>query len=220
VSFILIPAADYSHFLYLRLLPVPDRSDVPCHHSYLEGLQLLNGLPFFSNVGQDWIQLATGSTLTNRFLPRYQHNSPCSPQSSSPRDSLRPATINEVKEFAIGFASSAQFLVFPTFSLHRFLSATLPLAFRDGLDPVDRRSGATSARACVRAMLLMSDVFSHNTAETGGPVPSDHVREIEGSLPVLLREMTTDGFEALTMLVSTFTYNPYSLTTTIVLTLE
>ncbi|XEV02391.1 hypothetical protein FSHL1_007678 [Fusarium sambucinum] len=180
----------------------PDSSDAPCHHSYLEGLQLLNGLPFFSDVGQNWIQLATGSALTNRLLPSYQHTSPCSPRSSS-SDNLHPVTFNGIKDFAIEFTSSAQFLVFPTFSLHRFISTTLPLAF----NTTDRNSGITSARACVRAMLLTSNVFGPDVAEAGTLAPRDHVRDIESSLPVILRDMTIDGFEALTMLVSTFINN-------------
>ncbi|KAL6916230.1 hypothetical protein FSST1_007725 [Fusarium sambucinum] len=177
----------------------PDSSDAPCHHSYLEGLQLLNGLPFFSDVGQNWIQLATGSTLTNRFLPSYQQTSPCSPRSSS-SDNLHPVTFNGIKDFAIEFTSSAQFLVFPTFSLHRFVSTTLPLAYKDTFNTAVRYGGITSARACVRAMLLTSDIFGPDVAEAGALVPRDYVRDIEASLPVILREMTIDGFEALTML--------------------
>ncbi|CAF3430419.1 unnamed protein product [Fusarium graminearum] len=177
-----------------------DTSDTHCRYSYLEGLQLLNGLPFFSDVGQNSIQLATGSTLTSRFFPSHPNVSPYSSQFSSPGDNQHLLTFDTIKDFATEFASSAQFLIFPTFSLHRFISTTLPFAYKDADSSSERHNGATSARACVRAMLLIADVFGHNIAEVGASTPQEYAKEIERSLPMVMREMTMDGFEALTML--------------------
>jgi hypothetical protein len=137
------------------------------------------------------------------LLHGYQQFASYDLQTSFPKDSKNLPTYYASEDFATKFCSSAQFLVFPVFSLQRFLSTTLPLAYTDTLGYAGTQSGATSARACVRAILLVGDVLGHNAAEVDAPVLQEYVREIEEALPIILREMTTDGFEALTMMVST-----------------
>ncbi|CAG7555196.1 unnamed protein product [Fusarium equiseti] len=169
--------------------------DLSCHQSYLEGLQLLNGLPFFSDLGQHWLaQTVTESTITNRITENLQRGLRPTPQSASPRNRTDLPPYNAVETFVRRFCSAAEYLVFPVLSLSRFLNNTLPLAYSDSI------SGVNSARACVMAMLVTGDAHGQDPIVDVAQTIEHYVADIEGSLSTILREATLDGFEALTML--------------------
>lgn len=107
-----------------------------------------------------------------------------------------------VEKLAVEFCSSIQSLVFPVLGLDLFIGRTLHLAYKetDG----DQR-GVSSAKACVLALLAIVDMFGQTTDQNMSNLGSScqsYVSEVEDLLPSILREMTVNSFEALTMLVS------------------
>ncbi|RFN48971.1 hypothetical protein FIE12Z_6819 [Fusarium flagelliforme] len=166
------------------------------HRSYLEGLQLLSGLPFFSELGQQWLaQTVTESTIISRITERFLQDPLPTPQSSSRRNITNLPPYSAIENFATRLCSSAEYLVFPVLSLSRLLNKTLPLAYSDG------QFGVSSARACLLAMLVAGDVHGQDFIADGARSVETYVTEIEASIPEILREATLDGFEALTLLI-------------------
>ncbi|RBR14460.1 uncharacterized protein FIESC28_07696 [Fusarium coffeatum] len=169
--------------------------DLHFHQSYLQGLQLLNGLPFFSEQGQKWMaQTVAESTLTNSITERFQQD-PLPRTQSSPPNRIHLPPYHAVERFATRFCSSAEYLVFPVLSHQRLLNKTLPLACSNG------QSGTSSARACVLAMLVTGDVHGQDPIADGAQPIEKYVADVEESLSGILREATLDGLEALTMLI-------------------
>ncbi|KAF4990568.1 hypothetical protein FGRMN_8383 [Fusarium graminum] len=176
--------------------------------SYLEGLCLMNGLPLFSEDGQQWIEGRAGSRISSAVLSKLRlpwqrhHDSPLSAPSSilSQNGPQLPFPSN-VEHTAMMFCSSMQFLVFPLLSLEHFVRRTLPLATAGS---GSNQHGVQSARACAYGVIVTNDIFGHNTGRDMPDVGSECARyaiEIENSLPMILREVKTDGLEALAMLI-------------------
>jgi hypothetical protein len=184
----------------------PSHSHAERNPNYLEGLCLLNGLPLFSDAGQQWIEERAGSKISSTILEKLQrpwqsHH----PSSGSPsihhQDSSKLPSFESVERMAMAFCSSMQFLVFPVLSLDRFIRHTLPLAYAEGNG---NQHGVRSAKACVYGIILTSDIFGHNSGkDMSESAYETYALELEDSLPIILREMTIDGLEALAMLVST-----------------
>ncbi|EXM21969.1 hypothetical protein FOTG_10258 [Fusarium oxysporum f. sp. vasinfectum 25433] len=106
-----------------------------------------------------------------------------------------------VEELAVRFCSSAQSLVFPLLSLHRFKTRTLPLAYTDG---TGSKRYEISAKSCVYGVLIMSDIFGLDSGDDMVDTScwcQRYALEIEGSIPLILREMKINGLESLMMLV-------------------
>ncbi|KAM0318642.1 hypothetical protein ACHAPQ_010618 [Fusarium lateritium] len=175
--------------------------------NYLEGLCLLNGLPLFSDEGQQWIQERTGSRMSSAILDKlqrpWQTHHPSSPNSPpmNHQNSPKLPSFGNVEVMARRFCVSMQFLVFPVLCFDRFISQTLPLAYTEGNDD---RHGVRSAQACVYGIILISDIFGHNIdkdmSDTGSACEK-YAIELEDLLSIILREMTVDGLEALAMLI-------------------
>ncbi|KAK2927073.1 hypothetical protein FoTM2_012247 [Fusarium oxysporum f. sp. vasinfectum] len=105
-----------------------------------------------------------------------------------------------VEELAVRFCSSAQSLVFPLLSLHRFKTRTLPLAYTDG---TGSKRYEISAKSCVYGVLIMSDIFGLDSGDDMVDTScwcQRYALEIEGSIPLILREMKINGLESLMML--------------------
>ncbi|RGP77791.1 transcriptional activator mut3p [Fusarium longipes] len=143
---------------------------------------------------------APANNLKHRFFQGHQYAQSYTLPSTTATDNGLP-THETIKDFVTNFVSSEQFLVFPVLSLQRFLYTTLPLAQVDTIVGIERQRGVISAKACVRAILVLGDVLGHNVTEVGPTELQNYVREIEDSLPVMLQEMTIDGLESLTMLI-------------------
>jgi hypothetical protein len=187
----------------------PSDSHAERNQNYLEGLCLLNGLPLFSDAGQQWIEERAGSKISSAILDKLQrpwqshHPSSSNSPSIHHQDSPKLPSFESVERMAMAFCSSMQFLVFPVLSLNRFIRHTLPLAYADGNG---NQHGVRSAKACVYAIILITDIFGLNSNKDmseAGPAYENYALELEDSLPIISREMTIDGFEALAMLVST-----------------
>ncbi|KAF5557596.1 transcriptional activator Mut3p [Fusarium phyllophilum] len=106
-----------------------------------------------------------------------------------------------VEELAARFCSSTQPLVFPLLSLHRFGTATLPLAYSAG---AESKQHGISAKCCAYGVLIMSDIFGLDTGDEMAAIScwcQRYALEIEASTPVILREMRVDGLESLMMLM-------------------
>lgn len=187
----------------------PEDSQAERNHSYLEGLCLLNGLPLFSDRGQQWIEERAGSKISSSILNKLHrqwqshHPSLSSSPSIHQQDGPKLPSFESVERIAMAFCSSMQFLVFPVLSLDRFVKQTLPLAYTEGNR---NQHGVRSAKACVYGLIFTSDIFGHNNdrdmSQTGSAC-ENYALELEDSTPMILREMTVDGLEALSMLVST-----------------
>jgi hypothetical protein len=107
-----------------------------------------------------------------------------------------------VEELAARFCSSTQSLVFPLLSLNRFMSKTIPLAYTES---AGSHLHTMSAKSCVYGVLIISDIFGLDTGDDMNDIScwcQRYALEIEGSIPVILREMRVDGLESLIMLVS------------------
>lgn len=107
-----------------------------------------------------------------------------------------------VEKLAVRFCSSLQSLVFPVLGLDLFIRRTLDLAY---METDGDQHGVSSAKACVLALLAIVDMFGQNTDQDIPDLKSicrSYVSEVEESLPSILREMTVNSLEALTMLVS------------------
>lgn len=187
----------------------PEDSQAECNHNYLEGLCLLNGLPLFSDRGQQWIEERAGSKMSSAILDKLhrpwqsQHPSSSNSPSIHHQESPKLPSFESVERIAMAFCSSMQFLVFPVLSLDRFVKQTLPLAYAEGNG---NQHGVRSAKACVYGLIFTSDIFGHNNDRDMSEAVSaceSYALELEDSIPMILREMTADGLEALSMLVST-----------------
>ncbi|EXL80470.1 hypothetical protein FOPG_06096 [Fusarium oxysporum f. sp. conglutinans race 2 54008] len=185
--------------LILRASDAHDRDP-----TYLEGLRLLNGNSLFSPQGQQWIKSRTGSTISSNIVDKYRLPYLCSTRPPLANDNhkiLKLPDIKIVEELAARFCSSAQSLVFPLLSLHRFMTTTLPLAYSEG---AESKLHTISAKACAYGVLLMSDIFGLDTGDDMADIGcwcQRYALEIEGSIPLILREMKIDGLESLMMLM-------------------
>jgi hypothetical protein len=197
--------------IYVEYAPPASRSNSPTerNQNYLEGLCLLNGLPLFSDGGQQWIEERAGSKMSPTILDKLQrpwqihHPSTTNSPSIQHQNSPKLPSFESVERIAMTFCSSMQFLVFPLLSLDRFVRQTLYLAYAEGSG---NEHGVRSAKACVYGIILTSEIFGHNNEKDMselGPTCENYALELEDSLPMILREMTVDGLEALSMLVST-----------------
>lgn len=187
----------------------PSDSHAERDQNYHEGLCLLNGLPLFSEVGQQWIEERAGSKMSSAILDklhrpwRSHHPSLSNSPSIHHQDSPKLPSLESIERIATVFCSSMQFLVFPVLSLDRFVRQTLPLAYAEGNG---NQHGVRSAKACVYGIILTSDIFGHNSDKDmsgAGHAFENYALELEDSIPIILREMTVDGLEALSMLAST-----------------
>src|SRR6478735_2249341 len=91
--------------------------------TYLEGLRLLNRNSLFSPQGQQWIKSRTGSTMSSNIVDKYRLPYLCSTRLPLANDNHKILQLPDsqiVEELAVRFCSSAQSLVFPLLSLHRF----------------------------------------------------------------------------------------------------
>ncbi|KAH7214281.1 hypothetical protein BKA60DRAFT_86070 [Fusarium oxysporum] len=185
--------------LILRASDAHDRDP-----TYLEGLRLLNGNSLFSPQGQQWIKSRTGSTISSNIVDKYRLPYLCSTRPPLANDNhkiLKLPDTKIVEELAARFCSSAQSLVFPLLSLHRFMTTTLPLAYSEG---AESKLHTISAKACAYGVLLMSDIFGLDTGDDMADIDcwcQRYALEIEGSIPLILREMKIDGLESLMMLM-------------------
>ncbi|KAF5664636.1 transcriptional activator Mut3p [Fusarium circinatum] len=170
--------------------------------TYLEGLRLVNGNPLFGPQGQQWTKSRTGSTISSNIVDKYRLPYLCStrpPLSNDNHKILKLPDRQIVEELAARFCSSPQSLVFPLLSLDRFMLRTLPLAYRSGT-----KRHAISAKCCAYGVLIMSDIFGLDSGDEMADIGSwcqRYALEIEGSIPVILRDMRVDGLEALMMLM-------------------
>lgn len=170
--------------------------------TYLEGLRLVNGDPFFSLQGQQWIRSRTGSTISSNIIDKYRLPYLCSTRPPLANDNHKILKLPDrqiVEELAVRFCSSTQSLVFPLLSLQRFTTITLPLAYNS----VTKRH-TTSAKCCAYGVLIMCDIFGLDPGDTLADIScwcQRYALEIEGSIPVILREMRVDGLESLMMLM-------------------
>lgn len=176
-----------------------------CNPTYLEGLRLLNGNSLFSPQSQQWIKSRTGSTISSNIVDKYRLPYLCSTRPPLANDNHKILKLPDskiVEELAARFCSSAQSLVFPLLSLHRFMTTTLPLAYSEG---AGSKLHTISAKACAYGVLLISDIFGLDTGDDMADIGcwcQRYALEIEGSIPLILREMKIDGLESLMMLVS------------------
>lgn len=173
--------------------------------TYLEGLRLVNGNSLFSPQGQQWIRNRTSSTFSSNIIDKYRLPDLCSTRPPLANDNhkiLRLPDRQVVEDLAARFYSSAQSLVFPLLSLHRFRTTTLPLAYSEG---AGRKRHTISAKCCAYGVLIMSDIFGLDSGDEMADIScwcQRYALEIEASIPTLLREMRVDGLESLLMLVS------------------
>jgi len=165
----------------------------------------VNGNPLFSPQGQQWIKSRTGSTFSSNIIDKYRLPYLCSTRPPLANDNhkiLRLPDRQVVEELAARFCSSAQSLVFPLLSLHRFRTTTLPLAYSEG---AGRKRHTISAKCCAYGVLIMSDIFGLDSGDEMADIScwcQRYALEIEASIPMILREMRVDGLESLLMLVS------------------
>ncbi|CAJ0550147.1 Ff.00g100770.m01.CDS01 [Fusarium sp. VM40] len=130
-----------------------------------------------------------------------QHPSSSNSPSIHHQESPKLPSFESVERIAMAFCSSMQFLVFPVLSLDRFVKQTLPLAYAEGNG---NQHGVRSAKACVYGLIFTSDIFGHNNDRDMSEAVSaceSYALELEDSIPMILREMTADGLEALSMLI-------------------
>ncbi|CVL04941.1 related to transcriptional activator Mut3p [Fusarium mangiferae] len=172
--------------------------------TYLEGLRLVNGNTLFSPQGQQWYRNSTGSTFSSNIIDKYRQPYLCSTRPPLANDNhkiLRLPDRQVVEELAARFCLSAQSLVFPLLSLHRFRTTTLPLAYSEG---AGRKHHTISAKCCTYGVLIMSDIFGLDSGDEMADIScwcQRYALEIEASIPTLLREMRVDGLESLLTLM-------------------
>ncbi|KAF5724675.1 transcriptional activator Mut3p [Fusarium mundagurra] len=154
--------------------------------------------------GQQWIKNRTGSTISSNIIDKYRLPylySTRPPPANDNHKILKLPGRQVIEELAARFCSSAQSLVFPLLSLHRFRTATLPLAYSEA---AGSKHHTVSAKCCLYGVLIISDIFGLDSGDEMTDINcwcQRYALEIEGWIPVILREMRVDGLESLMMLM-------------------
>jgi hypothetical protein len=142
------------------------------HGVYLGGVSSYNGIPFFSDESESWIQLRTGSKLSLR--ERHSNAPPWQRQNLKQR---KPFALDEswdiperavVETYYSVYCSSALGLVFPIVDISNF-TQTIDLAYQK--QPKESSLNVIGAKACVLSftsiMALMSgQLDSHAPIDT------------------------------------------------------
>lgn len=164
-------------------------------------MTIFKGIRLLSDEGVEWIEHQTGVKVNRAELsafelpwanPRRLHGDAIDSTSTL----IELPRRNIVELYLMRYISSFQNLVFPVISKSLFMG-TLDLAY--GLREV---FGYASAKACVYSLLSLVCLFGlddneHELLDCGA-----YVSEAQRLVPSMIQEMTVDGLQSLTMLVS------------------